>query len=147
MEPTSSLSRSQDPATGPYFDQSNPVYPVVSCLFKIYFNIILPSTPVTSQAVSSLEGFRLKFCMHSSSSHVCYTPHLFHIQSVDHPEYAERYKFWSSSLWNIPRPPVTSSLLGPNILLSTLFLKTFNLCPSLMVRNQVSYSYKTKVKL
>jgi hypothetical protein len=35
------------------------------------------------------------------------------------------------------QPPVTSSLLGPNILLSTLFSNTLNLCPSLNVRDQV----------
>ena len=34
---------------------------------------------------------------------------------------------------------VTSSLLGPNILLSTLLSNTLNLCPSLNVSDQVSY--------
>jgi hypothetical protein len=45
-------------------------------------------------------------------------------------------------------PPiaVTSSLLGPNILLSTLFSNTLSLCPSLNVRDQVSYPYRTTDK-
>jgi hypothetical protein len=32
----------------------------------------------------------------------------------------EAYKLWSSSLFSILQPPVTSSLLGPNILFSSL---------------------------
>jgi hypothetical protein len=38
-------------------------------------------------------------------------------------------------------------LLGPNILLSTLFSKTLSLCSSLSVRDQVSYPYKTTGKI
>jgi hypothetical protein len=38
---------------------------------------------------------------------------------------------------------VTSSLLGLNILPSTLFSDTYSLCASLNVRDQISYSYKT----
>jgi polysaccharide pyruvyl transferase WcaK-like protein len=34
------------------------------------------------------------------------------------------------------------SLLGPNILLSTLFSNTLSLCSSLSVRDQVSHPYK-----
>jgi hypothetical protein len=42
----------------------------------------------------------------------------------------EEYKLWSSSLCNFLHPPVTSSLLGPNILLNTLFSNTLSLCSS-----------------
>jgi hypothetical protein len=37
--------------------------------------------------------------------------------------------------------PITSPLLVPNILLSTLFSNTLRLCSSLKVRNQVSHLY------
>jgi hypothetical protein len=30
----------------------------------------------------------------------------------------EEYELWSSSLWRFLQPPVTSSLFGPNILLT-----------------------------
>jgi len=40
------------------------------------------------------------------------------------------YKVWSSSLFSFLRSPITSSLLGPNILLSTVFSNSFNLCSS-----------------
>jgi hypothetical protein len=41
------------------------------------------------------------------------------------------------------QPPVTSSLLSPNILLDTLFSSTLSLCSSLYVTDQVSHPYKT----
>src|SRR5215471_18764029 len=39
--------------------------------------------------------------------------------------------------------PVTSSLLGPNTLLNTLFSNTLSLCSSLNVSDQASHPYKT----
>jgi hypothetical protein len=59
----------------------------------------------------------------------------------------EEYKPCSSSLCNFLQPPVTSSLLGPNIFLSTLFSNTLNLCSSLIVRDKVSHPYKTTGKI
>jgi hypothetical protein len=44
------------------------------------------------------------------------------------------------------QPPVTSSLLGSNIFLSTLFPKTLNLCSFLNVRQQISHPYETTDK-
>jgi phosphate starvation-inducible membrane PsiE len=46
-------------------------------------------------------------------------------------------------LCNFLHSPVSSSHLGPNILLSTLFSNTFSLCYSLNVTDQVSHPYKT----
>jgi hypothetical protein len=43
--------------------------------------------------------------------------------------------------------PVTSSLFGPNILLSTLFSNTLSLCSSLNVRDKVSHPYRTTGKM
>jgi hypothetical protein len=48
----------------------------------------------------------------------------------------EDYTLWSSSLCNFLQPPVTSSLSGPNDLLSTLFSNTLNLWSSLYVTDQ-----------
>jgi hypothetical protein len=55
----------------------------------------------------------------------------------------EEYKLWSYSLHNFLQPPVSSSLLGPNILLSTLFSDTLSLCSFNNVRDQVSHPYWT----
>ena len=53
----------------------------------------------------------------------------------------------SSSLCNFLHSPVTSSLLGPNALLNTLFSNTRSLRPSLNVSDQVSHPYRTKGKI
>jgi hypothetical protein len=50
---------------------------------------------------------------------------------------------WGSSLFDFRHSPVTSSLLGLNMLLRTLFSNTLSLCSSLNVRDQVSQPYKT----
>jgi hypothetical protein len=47
----------------------------------------------------------------------------------------EDYKLHSSSICSFLQPPFTSSLFGPNILLSTLFSKSLSLCSSLHVRD------------
>ena len=49
----------------------------------------------------------------------------------------EEYNASSSALWNVLHSPVISSLLPPNIFLSTLFSNTLNLCSPLNVRDQV----------
>jgi hypothetical protein len=55
----------------------------------------------------------------------------------------DEYKLWSSSLCNFLHSPIASSLLGPNILLRTLFSNTLSLWSSLNVRDQVAHPYKT----
>ena len=59
----------------------------------------------------------------------------------------EEYRSLSSSLCNFLLSPVTPSLLGPNILLNTLFSNTLSLCSSLNVSDQVSHPYKTTGKI
>jgi hypothetical protein len=61
--------------------------------------------------------------------------------------HGEEYKSWSSSLCSFLHPPVTSSLFGPNILLSNLFSNTLCLCSFLNVRYQVSHPYRTTGKI
>jgi hypothetical protein len=56
--------------------------------------------------------------------------------------FGEDYTLWSSWLCSFLQPPVTSSLLGPNIFLSTLFSNTLNLCSSLNMRDQISHAYE-----
>jgi hypothetical protein len=55
----------------------------------------------------------------------------------------EEYRSFSSSLCNLLHVPVTSSLLGPNILLNTIFSNTHSFLSSLNISDQVSHPYKT----
>ena len=54
----------------------------------------------------------------------------------------EQCRSLSSSLCNLLHSPVTSSLLGPNILLNTIFSNTLSFLSSLSVSDQVSHPYK-----
>jgi hypothetical protein len=55
----------------------------------------------------------------------------------------EEYRSFSSSVGSFIHYPFISSLLRPNILLSTLFYNTLSLRSSLNVSYQVSHPYKT----
>ena len=55
----------------------------------------------------------------------------------------KEYRSFSSSLCSFLHSPVTSSLLGPNTFLNTLFSNTLSLRSSLNVSDQVSHPYKT----
>jgi hypothetical protein len=59
----------------------------------------------------------------------------------------EECKLWSFSLCSFLQLPITSSLLGRNILLSILFSTTLSLCSSLNVRDQVSDPYRVTGKI
>ena len=59
----------------------------------------------------------------------------------------EEYKSFSSSLRSLLHSPVTSSLLGPNILLNTMFSNTLSFLSSRNVSDQISHPYKTTGKI
>jgi len=60
--------------------------------------------------------------------------------------FGERYRSLSSSLCSFLHSLVTLTLLGPNIVLSTLFSNNLSLRSSLNVSDQVSHPYKTTGK-
>jgi hypothetical protein len=80
--------------------------------------------------------------------HMCYTPNPSHSSRFDHPNHmCEEYRSLSSSLCSLLHSSVTLSLLGPNILLSTLFSNTHSLQSSLNVRDYVTHPYRTTCKI
>jgi len=68
--------------------------------------------------------------------------HLILLDFITRTILGEEYRSLSSTLCSYIHSLVTSSLLGPNILLKTLFSDTLSLHSSLNVNDQVSHPYK-----
>ena len=73
--------------------------------------------------------------------------HLILLDYITRTILGEEYKSFSSSLCNLLHSPVTSSLLGSNILLNNMFLNTISFLSSRSVNGQVSHPYKTTGKI
>ena len=109
--------------------------------FKNHFNIIL-STPRSSNLSPSFTlPYKNCVCI-SVLFHTIHTLHSTHPRSFETwIKFGKDCKSWRSSLCDFFP---SSSSLGPNILLSTLFWNTLSLCSSLNVRHKVSHPYKKK---
>ena len=73
--------------------------------------------------------------------------HLILLDFITRTILGEEYKSFSSSLCNLLHYPVTSSLLGPNILLNTMFSNTLSFLSSRNISDQASHPYKTTGKI
>ena len=126
----------------------DPVYTPISHFLKIHLNIILPSMPGSYKWSLSLRFLHQNPVYTSPLPHTRYVSHPSHSSRFYHPEnnLVQEYRTLSSSLCSFLHFPVTSSLLGTNILLSILFSNTFSLHSSLNVSDQVSHPYKTTGK-
>ena len=136
------------PPPVPILGQPNPVHIPTSHLLEIHPNIIHPSTPRSPQWSPSLRF----------SPPRPYTPPLLnHTRHMSCPSHSSRfitrtvldddYRSFSSSLYNLLHSPVTTSILGTNILLNTLFSNTLSFLSSLNVSDQVSHPYKITRKI
>ena len=69
--------------------------------------------------------------------------HLILLDFITRTILGEEYKSFSSSLCSLLHSSVTSSLLGPNILLNTMFSNTLSFLSYRNVNDQISHPYKT----
>ena len=115
MEPEGPLPHPQVPATClyPQTDQSNPCLP--SNFLKIHFNNIFPLTLGLPNGV----------CSSSLLSPICatYPAHLIILDLIIRIIFGEEYRSFNSSLCSLVHSLFTSSLIGPNIFLSTPILE------------------------
>ena len=83
---------------------------------------ILPPTPGSSKWSNSLRFLHHNpvYTFHLPLSATC-PAHLIFLDFITRTIFCEAYSSLSPSLWNFLYSPVTSSLLGPNILLGTLY--------------------------
>ena len=136
------------PPTVPILGPPNPVHIPTSHILEIHPNIIHPSTPRPPQWSLSL-GFPHQDLINP--------PLLTHTRHMPSPSHSSRFyhphnigwgvQIIKSSLCNLLHSPVTSSLLGPNILLNTMFSDTLSFLSSRNVSDQVSHPYKTTGKI
>ena len=135
------------PPPVPILSQLDLVHTPTSHFLKINFNIILQSRP-ESPKWSFPSGFPTKTPNTPLLSPILatYPAHLI-LYFFTRTILAEEYRSLSSLLCSFLHYPVTSFLLGSNILLNTLISNTFNLRSSLNVSDQVSPPYKTTGKI
>ena len=124
MELESSLPHSQQPATCPYPEPARSSYVSISHSYRSILILsshlcldlpsgFLPPSLVTKTLVSLL------YSIHATRS-----DYFMFRNSITRTIFGEQYRSLSSSLCGFLHSLVTSSFLGPNILLSTLFSNT-----------------------
>ena len=114
------------PPPVPILCQPNPVHLPTSHLLEIHPNIIHPSSPRSPQWSPSLR-FPHEDPIRPLSSPIRATcpAHLI-LGFITRTILGEEYRSFSSSICNLLHSPVTSSLLGPHILLNTIFSNTLS---------------------
>ena len=115
---------------------------------KIHINITHTSTPGSSKWSPSLR------CTHQHPVYASHLPiratcpaHLIIFDFITRRVYGEQYRSLSSFLCSFLHSRVKPSLLGSNILLSTLFSNTLSQRSSLSMSDQVSHPYKATGKI
>jgi hypothetical protein len=135
--------------------KSPPLLPILTLINPVHTtpcylrSILILSSHLRLGLPSGLfpSGFPTKILYQFLFAHACYMLRPSQPPWLGHSDYTWRRVQAMKLL--IIRFSLTSwqSLFGSNILLSTLFSNTLNLCSSLKVRDQVSHPYKIKGKI
>ena len=144
MEPDGSLPHSQVTANCPYPepDQSCPSPHAISLRSILILSSHL-SLGLPNGLFPPVFPTKTLYTPVLSTIHAACPAHLILFDFITRTKFGEEYRSLSPSFYSFLHSPVTSSLLGPNILLSALFSNTLSLCSSLNVSDQVSHPYKT----
>ena len=119
--------------------QINPAHTSPSHFLKIHFNIIFPSMPGPSKWSLFLRfPHQNPVCTSPLPIRATRSAHFIILDLITRKIFGEEYRSFSSSLCSFLHSPVTSSLLGPNIL-STLLSNTISLRTSLKMTAQFSH--------
>ena len=134
----------KSPPHVPILSQNDSVHAPTTHFLKSHLNIILPSTSGSPKRSLSFR-FPHQNPVYTYTLPICPACHAYLIllDLIARTILGVEYRSLSSSLCSFLHPPVTLSLLGPNILLKTLFSNTLSLRFSLNVSDQVSHPYKT----
>jgi hypothetical protein len=148
MEPEGLLPCSQEPDTGNCPDpegsspHSKPILLRLILVLSSHLRVDLPSGLVPSDFPTRI---LYEFLISPMRMRAIFLHHLLDLITLI--IFGEKYKLWNFSSCTSLQLPVISTLIRWNILLSTLFSNTPNLCSSLNVRDQVLHPYKQQVKL
>jgi len=142
MDPKGSLPHSHVPAPVPILSQLHSVHTPTSHFLRIQLNIILPSTPRSPKWSLSLRFPHQTPVYAIPLPHTRYMSCPFHSSRFNHPKnIGEDFRSLSSSLYSFLNSRVTSSLLGPNILLNTLFSDILSVSSFLNVKQDLVQKY------
>ena len=136
------------PLPVPILSQIDQHHIPISHFLKIHLNIILPSTPGSfTWSLSFRFPHRNLYTSLPSPIRTTWPAHLILFDFITRTVLGEGYRSLSYSLYIFLHSPVTSSLLGPNILLNTLFSNTLNIVPPSLWATKFHTHTKQQAKL